>query len=235
MAYFSTFGNQRKIVIYIEDMKTKLILLGFLVLSLSAISQSVETKYFKESWGKEVKEKKANYKKVISTYDDGLVKSKTYHIKNNRLVYVDEYKDGLPTGIWQEYDKMGKLISERNYDSLVYVDISQIKKDSISMDTTNFIPARYGSEGDRLKYLQSNIKYPQEAKERGIQGIIYMSFTVSKEGDVKDVKILRGVHPFLDYEAYKVIKNMGKWKPATKEGKAVESFHNMPIRFVLAG
>ncbi|RLD65205.1 MAG: hypothetical protein DRI84_07255 [Bacteroidetes bacterium] len=216
-------------------MRTKLLLLVLLVYSISAISQSVETKYFKESWGKEVKEKKANYKKVISTYDDGVVKSKTYHIKNNRLVYVDEYKDDLPTGIWQEYDKKGNLISERNFDSLVYVDISKIKKDSLPMDTTNYIHATYGSAGDRLNYLQSNIKYPQEAKESGIQGTIYMTFTISKEGDIKDVKILRGVHPFLDYEAYRVIKNMGKWNPATKDGVAVESVYNMPLRFILAG
>jgi len=48
------------------------------------------------------------------------------------------------------------------------------------------------------------------------------------------IVILRGVDPFLDYEAYRVVSEMGKWNPATLDGEPIEMQFNMPIRFILA-
>ncbi len=67
-------------------MKTLLLALAIAICSYSAISQQVETKYYKYLWDKtEVKEKKAKYKKLTYTYDDGKVVKEIYNLKAGSL------------------------------------------------------------------------------------------------------------------------------------------------------
>mgnify|MGYP003298135691 CR=1 FL=1 len=61
-------------------------------------------------------------------------------------------------------------------------------------------------------WIESHLNYPQELKKEGIQGRVTIIFTITKEGELTDVKVLRGVHPMLDEEAIRVIKTTaGKW------------------------
>ena len=92
-----------------------------------------------------------------------------------------------------------------------------------------------GGEEARMKYLQENIKYPQMARESGIQGTVYATFVVEPDGRITNVGILRGIGGGCDEEAIRVIRNMPRWKPGKQRSKAVRVQFNMPIRFVLAG
>jgi|APIni6443716594_1056825.scaffolds.fasta_scaffold35697_3 protein TonB len=96
-------------------------------------------------------------------------------------------------------------------------------------------PAFPGGDGARMKFLQENIKYPQMARESGIQGTVYVTFVVERNGSVTDVKILRGIGGGCDEEAVRVVKNMPKWEPGKQRGKPVRVQFNMPIKFTLAG
>ncbi|MCK7535289.1 MAG: energy transducer TonB [Marinilabiliales bacterium] len=80
-------------------------------------------------------------------------------------------------------------------------------------------PAFPGGDGARMKFLQENIKYPQMARESGIQGTVYVTFVVERNGSVTDVKILRGIGGGCDEEAVRVVKNMPKWEPGKQRGK----------------
>ncbi len=91
-----------------------------------------------------------------------------------------------------------------------------------------------GGDEARIKYLQENIQYPKEAKEAGIQGTVFVTFVVEKDGRITNVKVLRGVGGGLDEESVRVIRNMPRWKPGTQRGKAVRVQYNMPIRYILA-
>lgn len=95
------------------------------------------------------------------------------------------------------------------------------------------MPEFPGGEKARLKYLQDNIIYPIEAKEKGIQGSVYVTFFVEKDGSITDVKILRGIGGGCDEEAVRVIENMPNWIPGKQRGKAIGVQFNMPIRFPL--
>jgi protein TonB len=95
-------------------------------------------------------------------------------------------------------------------------------------------PKYPGGVEARLKYLRDNITYPKTAKESGIQGTVYITFVVEKDGSITNVKVLRGIGGGCDEEAVRVIKNMPKWKPGMQRGKAVRTQFNIPIRFVLA-
>ena len=54
-----------------------------------------------------------------------------------------------------------------------------------------------------------------------------------KKGEVKNVKVLRGVNKFLDAEAVRVIKAMPNWKPGLQRGKPVNVLYMIPINFEL--
>ncbi len=96
-------------------------------------------------------------------------------------------------------------------------------------------PTYPGGDKARLEYLRNNIKYPEMAKESGIQGTVYVTFVVEKDGSISHVKVLRGIGGGCDEEAVRVIKNMPKWKPGKQRGRPVRAQFNMPIRFILAG
>jgi len=84
-----------------------------------------------------------------------------------------------------------------------------------------------------LKYIYSNIKYPYEAREKGIQGTIVIQFLIEKNGCIKNAKIIREIGGNCGKEALKVIKQMPPWIPATQDGQPVKTQFNMPIKFKL--
>jgi protein TonB len=95
------------------------------------------------------------------------------------------------------------------------------------------MPSFPGGDAARIKYLNANIKYPTIARESGIQGRVFVTFVVEKDGRVTDVKVLRGIGGGCDEEAVRVIKNMPKWVPGKQRGKSVRVQFNMPILFKL--
>ena len=95
------------------------------------------------------------------------------------------------------------------------------------------MPAFPGGEGKLLEYVAKNIKYPQIARETGIQGRVFVGFVVEPDGSVSNVKILRGIGGGCDEEAMRVIKSLPKWKPGKQRGKAVRVSYQIPVVFRL--
>lgn len=85
------------------------------------------------------------------------------------------------------------------------------------------------------KYLQKNLKYPPIARENNITGRVIMSFVVEKNGQLTDIKVLRGIGGGCDEEAVRVLKNAPAWKPGQQNGRPVRVAYTMPIFFQLAG
>jgi len=112
-------------------------------------------------------------------------------------------------------------------------DTTQVNDSDVIFVFVEYPPTFPGGDEARIKYLQENIHYPKEAKEAGIQGTVYVTFVVEKDGRITNVKVLRGVGSGLDKEAVRVIKNMPKWKSGRQRGKAVRCQFNMPIRYLL--
>lgn len=90
-----------------------------------------------------------------------------------------------------------------------------------------------GGQGALMQFLQSNLRYPTMAREAGIQGTVFVTFVVERDGSITDVRILRGVGGGLDEEAIRVVRNMPRWTPGRQRGQAVRVQFNLPIRFVL--
>jgi len=94
-------------------------------------------------------------------------------------------------------------------------------------------PGYPGGEEARISYLQQNIKYPEEAKELGIQGKVFVTFVVEVDGSITDVRVLRGIGGGCDEEAIRVVKSMPKWVPGKQRGVPVRVQFNLPIKFTL--
>lgn len=87
--------------------------------------------------------------------------------------------------------------------------------------------------GNPLKWITKNLKYPEKAIKEGKMGKVYVNFIIDTEGNVINPKIIKGISPEIDAEALRVIQKMPKWKPGYQRGKAVKVSYNIPIAFWL--
>lgn len=95
-------------------------------------------------------------------------------------------------------------------------------------------PSFVGGMKAWAEYLQSNLKYPEEARKNNVTGRVIVSFTILKSGDITDVKVLRGIGSGADEEAIRVLKESPKWTPGMIKGKPVNVAFTLPISFQLA-
>lgn len=90
-----------------------------------------------------------------------------------------------------------------------------------------------GGQAGLLAWLSKNIRYPAIAQENGVQGRVTVQFVVNTDGSIVDATVLRGVDPYLDKEALRVINAMPKWKPGKQRGKPVRVRYTVPVMFRL--
>lgn len=88
-----------------------------------------------------------------------------------------------------------------------------------------------------LEYIYSNIQYPQEARKAGVEGICIVNFIISKNGSVKNAKVLRDPGSGIGAEALRVVNSMNengiRWIPGKQRGKPVDTRFNLPVKFSL--
>ena len=96
------------------------------------------------------------------------------------------------------------------------------------------MPEFPGGMAECMKWLGQNIKYPAEAKEKGVQGRVIVQMVVEKDGTITNAKVVRGVDPLLDAEALRVVNQSPKWKPGMQKGEAVRVKYTLPIMFKLS-
>lgn len=83
-------------------------------------------------------------------------------------------------------------------------------------------------------FINKNVKYPKSARDKGIEGRVFVQFVVEKDGSLSSFTVLRGVSDELDAEAIRVLKVMPKWKPGMNDGKPVRVQFVMPFNFKLS-
>ena len=95
-------------------------------------------------------------------------------------------------------------------------------------------PTFQGGDANQFsRWVNTNLRYPEEAKDKNLQGRVTLSFTVDKTGKVTDVHVLRGVDPILDKEAMRVVGLSPDWEPGKVDGKAVPVTYTFPVIFKL--
>lgn len=109
------------------------------------------------------------------------------------------------------------------------------------MEVDIYVPQSYtdetevmyqGGEKEWLNYFAKNLKYPTEAKANKIEGIVIVELMIDSNGNIEDVKALKGPEILLE-EAIRVVKESKRWHPATKNGSKIKSVKKLPILFEL--
>ncbi|MFP4060579.1 MAG: energy transducer TonB [Bacteroidales bacterium] len=96
------------------------------------------------------------------------------------------------------------------------------------------MPRFKGKDSNAFReWIAKNLKYPEVARENGIEGRVFVQFAVNANGQVVDAKVVRGVDPALDKEALRVVQSSPKWQPGKQRGKSVKVQFTFPINFVL--
>ena len=95
------------------------------------------------------------------------------------------------------------------------------------------MPVFPGGEQALFQFLRSKITYPDSLKEKNIQGMVYLSFVIEKDGSITNIEAKRSPHLALTEESIRVLKLMPKWKPALQQEKPVRVRFVLPIRFNL--
>lgn len=107
-----------------------------------------------------------------------------------------------------------------------------VQKEDIKQ-AVEVMPSYPGGEKKMYEFIIKNLRYPEIARENDIQGRVFVSFVVTKDGSLDKVKILRGIGYGCDEEAMRVILRMPNWKPGTQRGKAVAVSYTLPFNFKL--
>lgn len=97
--------------------------------------------------------------------------------------------------------------------------------------TVQVAPEFPGGQKALAKFLIQNLKYPTAAREGNIQGKVYIAFIVEKNGELSDLKVIKGIGGGCDEEALRVLKSGSAWKPGMVDGKAVRTAFTLPITF----
>ena len=100
-------------------------------------------------------------------------------------------------------------------------------------DMVEQMPTFPGGNAELMKYIAEHLKYPAIAQENGTQGRVICQFVIGKDGQVRDVDVVRSLDPYCDKEAIRVIKSLPRWIPGKQNGKAVSVKYTVPIVFKL--
>ena len=143
---------------------------------------------------------------------DGFAEGEWHGKVNDTVDVINEYKKSLMVGGWNSY-KSGKR---------VYFMVEKI-------------PEFPGGVNGFYQFLSQNIVYPAAARKNGTQGRVIVSFICDKNGNLSDVKVVRGIGDGCDEEAQRVVKLSPPWKPGYQNGSPVNVAYSVPISYNLKG
>ncbi len=202
-----------------------------------AFGQNNDTIFYDNDWEKCIKENASYYRTIQK---DSLFIIKDFYM-DGQLQMEGTYKDMDPEikhGVFTYYNQNGK-ISKREYYKVgntsgytEYYDLEgKFLKDLINVDELDTKPEFKGGIAEFNNYIIENLRYPEDAAKAGVSGKVYLSFWVQKDGSIGNIKILRSVHPSIDEEAIRIVKNSPKWKPGMVKKNPVIVEYVLPINF----
>jgi len=159
-----------------------------------------------------------------------------YYYANGVIDSSGDYLNGAQHGIWLYRNQDGRITHMKEYYKGRF-----IKDSAIHVAEDNNVPLKPGEiesgyPGGSLAwqhYLQKNFRFPPRAIDAGVGGEVRLQFVINKTGDIVDPEISKSVEFSLDEESMKIITGSGKWEPASKDGKPLNSYKIQPVKFVI--
>ncbi len=166
----------------------------------------------------------------------GQVKSHADTTKYTTYTEEGNYENGFKQGIWQGRFADGSYSFEEEYDRGMSKSGKALAADgSVQYYTVvEQQPEFKGGMQALGQFLSQNLRYPVDAQQAKVQGRVFISFVIDKDGEVDNVQVLKGIGFGADEEAVRVVKaTSGLWKAGTQRGEKVRVKYNLPINFTL--
>ena len=159
------------------------------------------------------------------------------------IIQTDTIGDGFVNN-QKPNDTVGKVLKTEKYPPIIPVDIVlgdiEIYHDTIYGKTEPYqlvdvMPEFKGGIDSLMSFVRQNLKYPEWERENKVEGKVFVTFVVDKNGEIKDPNILRSAEGSknFDKEVIRVISSMPDWTPGQQDGKNVDVQFNLPINFKL--
>jgi|GEM_PF-2151133 len=211
---------------------------------------TVEDRYFSKGIDTEHYHRPVNIKYPHYSYAS--------YTQKGMVLEAGEYEENKETGKWIDYyANTTSVWCESNYSKgkevgelLSYYRSGKLKRREIyKKDDTTVTGTCYDEMGNEImftpfmtqprplfkleKLLAQNLHYPENARERNIEGKVVVSFVVNTDGTVSDVKAIQRIGGGCDEEAVRVMSLMSKWTPGTIDGQISKIHFRQPISFKL--
>jgi TonB family protein len=157
------------------------------------------------------------------------MKAKLAEIKPEDITSINVLKDKIDS----KGNKRSFIIIEQNEMTL---ELSERSKQDGDVFTIVEESASYKGGMEELgKVIGKNLVYPETARQKGLEGTVFVQFVVNKDGSLSDFTTIKGVDPSIDAEAIRVAKLLTDWTPGKQNGLVVRQRFVLPIRFSLKG
>jgi TonB family protein len=155
-------------------------------------------------------------------------------VKQEDIASIEVLKDETATKLYGDGGKYGVILittKQGKTDKPLEQKPANNIYGFVGVDTQPSFP---GGMDKFYQYIGKAVRYPVEAQKNNIQGKVFLSFIVEKDGTLTDIKVERKVDPSLDAEAIRLVKGSAKWLPGKQDGKPVRVKYNLPIAFTLS-
>jgi TonB family protein len=224
-------------------MKESLVVILFTMLCTLGVAQSTVTKYFNSRrFDDEVSAERAKYSRTIVTEKDGTVTTTDRALKNNEVIGRYAHRGDEPMGVWVTERPSGGYY-ELDYDFTVTYDETPCPDDGVSEKISkffendaslNYTAPTFNDYESFSSLISRNLRYPAKPRREGIEGTVFARFTITKEGNVEDIVVTKGVHITLDKEAIRVLRKIKLNTPAKVNGEPTAICVEVPLKFKLA-
>lgn len=208
------------------------------VFSMYCVAQTSQTvHYYKDQYlNKEVAKEKASFSKTI-THTADTITTEVKNIKTNKIIRSESYKGDEPVGIWIS----GETKLDYNFTIVYSDDLCPINFPGIVIqdffhddDSIGYIAPKM-QDGQALiyRFIMNQVRYPESAKLKKLQGMSTISFIINTEGRVENITARKGSNIAFDKEAIRVIKLLSFSSPAQLNGKPQRLCVMQKIKFNL--
>jgi TonB family protein len=211
------------------------LLLPLLLVAITSvcIAQKTQVKYYKSRpFEEEVSQEKAKFSET-TVEENGVTTVTVKDLKKDEMIYA--HRGDEPIGVWGSGLDFDFQVIYANDTCKSNEDIAEVKtwfRDDPSLKYR--APLINEKDNDLYSFIRKNLRYPAKARREGIDGTVELAFTITEEGKIENIVVIKGVHIVLDKEAVRLIRSMKLLKPATLNGKPTKVCAKFPLKYKLA-
>ena len=176
---------------------------------------------------------------LVSNFKDSVLHGQILGYDDfGKILFKGQYLKGFMDGKWTFFNLDWTVKKEKtySYESGLVFDTKECKGFDYQWNHlfVQKMPQIGGNSLPELGYfIARKVRYPVECQENGVQGSVFVQFTINCVGQIVDAKVILGVHPQLNNEALRVINSTPMWIPCTQFGLPVDVTFTAPVNFVL--